>query len=68
MLDRKVCRFCGVDIAKRPMPHLGLGPQPMWVHVEPQVGPRFQAEFYYRTCMSTTVAEPFPEDKADPGL
>jgi ferredoxin len=67
---RKRCKTCHVDIAKRPMPHLGFGNDPMWVHVEQYVSPKSKLiiETYYRTCMSTTVAEPEDEDRDDAGL
>jgi hypothetical protein len=57
---RKRCKTC----------HVGFGNDPMWVHVEQYVSPKSKLiiETYYRTCMSTTVAEPEDEDRDDAGL
>ncbi len=57
----KTCKNCdGIEIAQRPMPHLGFGDEPIWVHVERYTtrSSKIAVETYYRTCMSTTVAEP----------
>lgn len=59
-MAERVCKHCAVPIAQRPMPHLGFGDDPMWVHVEQHVTApsKMVVETYYRTCMTTTYAEP----------